>query len=63
VWKANKWAPYVSECEKEEEEGNLVHTDIRYPSIRLTMGQSRLQTYIMAYFKHLQSSNGSGIIS
>ena len=28
--KAKHWASYVSECEREEEMSNFVHTDIRY---------------------------------
>jgi hypothetical protein len=43
--------------------GNLVHTNIQYPFIHLKMGQSPLQTYIMAYLKQQRNCNGTGIVS
>jgi hypothetical protein len=43
--------------------GNLVHTNIRAPPIRLQVGHGRLQTYIMAFFKQVRNCNGTSIVS
>jgi hypothetical protein len=47
------WDPHVSEMRDGMSKGNLVHTNIRPPLIRLQVGHGRRQAYIMAFFKQV----------
>jgi hypothetical protein len=57
------WAPHVSEMREREKQRAILSIRIYSTPIRLTVGSNGLQEYIMAYLKHLQNCNGSGIVS
>jgi hypothetical protein len=57
------WDPHVSEMIDGMSKGNLVHTNIRPPPIRLQVGHGRRRAYIMAFFKQVRNCNGTDIVS
>ena len=59
--KAEHWA--LMSVSEREEEGVILSIRIYGTHRTSDTGPNRLQTYIMAYLKHVQSYNGSGIVS
>jgi hypothetical protein len=43
--------------------GNFVHMNVWPPLVCLQVGHTRLEAYIMAFFKEAQNCNGTGIVS
>jgi hypothetical protein len=44
-------------------EGKTVHTEVRWPPIRLQVGHGRRLTYKMTYFKQVQNCNGTSAVT
>jgi hypothetical protein len=58
--KTDVWAPHVSEVRGE---GKPVHTEVRWPLIRLQVGHGRRLAYKMAYFKQVRNCNGTSAVT